>query len=76
MVEKETQQAERKLKLDIEHSKTYIGYKLLWIMRMFLEGKRFPTGTLSSFKWRMYVFDIVRFITNLMFLKWLLNFDA
>ena len=76
MVEKEKQQAERKLKLDIEHSKSYIGYKLMWIIRMFLEGKRFPTGTLSSFKWRMYVTDIVRFITNPMFLKWMLHFDA
>ena len=74
--EKEAQQNEREIKLDIEHSKTYIGYKLMWVMRLFLQGKKFPTGTLSSFKWRMYVFDIVRFITTPQFLKWFLQFDS
>jgi hypothetical protein len=66
---------ERLAKLDIEHSKTYIGYKLMWVIRLFLEGKKFPNGTLSSFKWRMYVFDIVRFITTPSYLSWFLNFD-
>ena len=73
--EKEEQQAERQLKLEMEHSKTYIGYKLMWVMQLFLEGKKFPTGTLSAFKWRMYVFDIVRFITTSQFLRWFLHFD-
>ena len=70
------QQIQRQAKLEVEHSKTYIGYKLMWIIRLFLEGKKFPSGTMSSFKWRMYVFDIVRFITTPQFLKWLLRFDA
>lgn len=48
----------------------------MWIIRLFLEGKKFPTGTLTIFKWRMYVFDIVRFITTKQFLKWFLEFDA
>lgn len=61
---REQQQKDRQAKLDIEHSTTYIGYKLMWVIRLFLQGKKFPTGTLSSFKWRMYVFDIVRFITT------------
>ena len=73
--EKQGLQKQRQVKLDVEHSKTYIGYKLMWVMRLFLQGKKFPTGTLSSFKWRMYVFDIVRFITNPHFLKWFLKFD-
>jgi hypothetical protein len=64
------------VKLDIEHSKTYIGYKLMWVIRLFLEGKKFPTGNLTIFKWRMYIFDIVRFITTKQFLKWFLEFDA
>jgi hypothetical protein len=29
-------------KLEIEQSQTYIGYKLMWVMKMFLEGKKFP----------------------------------
>ena len=44
-------------------------------MRMFLEGKKFPSGNLSSFKWRIYVYDIVRFCTNDQFLTWFLEFD-
>ena len=75
MKERDHQIVERKEKLDIEHSKTYIGYKLMWVIRLFLEGKKFPNGTLSSFKWRMYVFDIVRFITTPSYLSWFLNFD-
>ena len=61
--------------MDIEHSQTYIGYKLMWVMKMFLEGKKFPQGTLSAFKWRIYVYDIVRFATNQQFLTWFLAFD-
>ena len=70
--EKEGLKQQRQIKLDIEHSQTYIGYKLMWVIRLFLQGKKFPSGTLSSFKWRMYVFDIVRFITTPQFLKWFL----
>lgn len=67
--------AARKRKLEIEHSSTYIGYKLLWVITIFLEGRKFPTGTLSSFKWRCYVYDIVRFCTNDKFMRWFLEFD-
>lgn len=34
-------------KYEIEKSKAYIGYKLLWIIKIFLEGKMFPYGNLS-----------------------------
>ncbi len=44
-------------------------------MKMFLEGKKFPQGTLSAFKWRIYVYDIVRFATNERFMNWFLEFD-
>ena len=37
----------RAVKLDIEHSTTYIGYKVLWVIKLFLEGKKFPQGSLS-----------------------------
>jgi len=66
----------REKKLDIEHSKTYIGYKLLWIISLFIEGKKFPSGSLSSFKWRCYIYDIVRFLTNERFLSFFFDFDA
>ena len=65
----------RTAKLEIEHSRTYIGYKLLWVMGLFMEGKKFPQGSLSSFKWRCYIYDIVRFLTNEKFLAYFLTFD-
>lgn len=66
----------RLLKLEIERSSTYIGYKLLWVIRLFLEGKKFPSGSLSSDRWRYYVYDVVRFCTNSKFMQWFLEFDA
>lgn len=65
----------RRIKLDIEHSRTYIGYKMLWVISLFIEGKKFPSGSLSSFKWRCYIYDIVRFLTNDRFMKFFLQFD-
>ena len=65
----------RQARLDIEHSRTYISYKLLWVTSLFIEGKKFPTGNLSSFKWRCYVYDIVRFLTNEKFMGYFLEFD-
>jgi hypothetical protein len=59
----------------VEHSSTYIGYKILWIITLFLEGKKFPAGNLSELRWRYYVMDIVRFFTNERFLQWFLDFD-
>ena len=35
-------------KYEIEKSHCYIGYKLLWIIKMFLEGKKFPYGDLTE----------------------------
>ena len=48
---------------------------MLWIMSLFMEGKKFPSGSLSSFKWRCYIYDIVRFLTNEKFLSYFLEFD-
>lgn len=42
---------------------------------MFLEGKKFPQGNLSSLRWRYYVMDIVRFVTNERFMAWFMEFD-
>jgi len=43
---------------------------------MFLEGKMFPSGTLSEDKWRMHVYDIANFVTTDEFMKELINFDS
>jgi hypothetical protein len=59
----------------IEKSPVYITYKLLWVTKMFIEGKKFPSGSLSGFKQQKYIFDIIRFLTNPQFLGYLLKFD-
>jgi len=63
-------------KYEIEKSKAYIGYKMLWIIKIFLEGKMFPYGSLSVEKWRIHVYDIAHFISNDEFLNDLLAFDS
>ena len=63
------------MKLDIEHSRTYIGYKLLWVTGLFIEGKKFPSGSLSIFKWRCFIYDIVRFLTSDRQVTFFLEFD-
>lgn len=35
-------------KFELEKSHVYIGYKLLWIIQMFLKGKKFPYGDLTE----------------------------
>ena len=40
-----------------------------------MEGKKFPNGSLTQFKWRCYIYDIVRFLTNEKFLSFFLDFD-
>lgn len=42
---------DKQKKYDIEKSKCYIGYKLLWIIKLYLEGRQFPYGSLSQQKW-------------------------
>lgn len=32
----------RKEKIEVEHSSTYIGYKILWLVTLYLEGKKYP----------------------------------
>ena len=38
---------EPSLKYEFEKSYCYIGYKLLWIIKLFLEGRQIPYGSLS-----------------------------
>ena len=32
----------RKEKIETEHSSCYIGYKILWLVTLYMEGKNFP----------------------------------
>lgn len=42
---------ESQKKYEMEKSYVYIGYKFLWIIQMFLDGKRFPYGDLTERQW-------------------------
>jgi hypothetical protein len=50
-----TEEQQRK----IEKSQVYLGYKLFWVIRLYLNGKKFPQGNIKANKWRAYVHDIV-----------------
>ena len=66
---------DKERKYEIERSHLYIGYKLLWIIKMFLDGRKFPNGNLEDAQWRMHVYHIVDFVTNEDNLKEILDFD-
>ena len=38
-------------RLNAEKSQIYIGYKILWVIRLFLNGKMFPSGNIPGKKW-------------------------
>lgn len=63
-------------KFEIEKSQVYLGYKMFWIIKMFIDGKSFPQGTLSPEKHRQHVYDIVNFIMIENFLIEMVDFDA
>jgi len=63
-------------KFEIEKSKVYLGYKMFWIIKMFIDGKSFPQGNLSAEKHRQHVYDIVNFIMIENFLVEMIDFDA
>ena len=50
-------------KFEIEKSKVYVGYKLLYIIKILLDGKGFPSGFLGHDKYRHHVYDIVDVIS-------------
>jgi hypothetical protein len=63
-------------KYKIEKSQCYIGYKLLWIMKMYLEGRQFPFGSLPQEQWKKNVIKIAKYVAMSKFTSELLEFDA
>jgi hypothetical protein len=59
----------------ISNTKDYLGYKLLWCLNLFLQGKKYPSGNIKEAFWKQYVLDIVEFITNSQILKLLLDIN-
>ena len=60
----------------LESSSVYLGYKLLWMTRLFLLGKQFPHDHLSSHHWHIVVHDLIDFITKDELIEQLTEIDA
>lgn len=69
------QSVDRERRYQIEKSYLYTGYKLLWIVKMFLEGKKFPYGNLTQPQWQAHTFQIINFIMNDKYLNDVFIFD-
>jgi hypothetical protein len=41
------QKVESARKYEIEKSRSYIGYKLFWIIKIYLDGRMYPSGYLT-----------------------------
>lgn len=51
-------------KKEIEKSSLYLGYKILWVIRLFIDGKKFPQGNIREKKWRSYIHDVIQFLST------------
>ena len=60
----------------VEKSQIYLGYKLFWVIRLYLNGKKFPQGNIKESKWRAYIHDIIQFLSNTEILDDLIRIDA
>jgi hypothetical protein len=49
---------------------------LFWVIRLFLNGKKFPSGNIRERKWRTYIHDIIEFLSEQHILRVLLELDA
>lgn len=63
-------------RLRVEKSQFYLGYKILWVIRLFLNGKKFPQGNIPTQQWRRQVHEIVDCITSKNVMLDLLCIDA
>lgn len=59
----------------VEKSSLYLGYKLLWVLQLFINGKKFPSGHIPESKWRAYVHDIVSFLSSPQIMRDLMLID-
>ena len=63
-------------RLRAEKSQIYLGYKILWVVRLILNGKRYPTGHVEESLWRKQVHEIIECITKKAIMLDLLYIDA
>src|SRR3569833_4403786 len=60
----------------IQQSSAYMGYKLLWIIHLFLNGKNFPQGHIEDENWRTYINDIMQFLSDREIIKSIIQIDC
>jgi len=46
----------------VEKSSAYMGYKLLWIIKMYLMGRQVPYGSLAQERYESYTQEIAKMI--------------
>lgn len=63
-------------RLSAEKSQLYLGYKILWVIRLLLNGKMFPQGNIPDRRWKNYVYQIIECISEKNIMIDLLYIDA
>lgn len=63
-------------RLRAEKSQIYLGYKILWVIRLILNGKRYPSGHVEESMWKKQVHEIIQCITQKAIMLDLLYIDA
>ena len=65
----------QQLREQLMQTSLYVGYKLLWIIQLFLDGKVFPRGELPEEQWQMCCADIFEFVNRDEILESMILFD-
>ena len=68
--------ADSQERLKSEKSKLYVGYKILWAVRMLLNGRMFPSGHIEDKRWYLTVHQIMECITQKGMMLDLLTIDC
>lgn len=62
-------------RIKIELSSKYLGLKLIWAIRLFLLGKKFPSGQYQDSEWKSVVSSVMELITQTDFMQTLCEID-
>lgn len=76
LIELEKMPANLPKRESFERSAIYCGYKLLWVIRLILLGRRFPKGHFGLQKWQNLLHDVLNLVTEAQFMKTLHEIDA
>ena len=63
-------------RIPLEKSSAYVGYKLLWVIRLLLLGKRFPKGHFEQNAWHDITHEVLHIITEDNFMTTMFEIDA